>query len=161
MIMSRLEAGGPEDHDGRPGAHSAVAPDCLMIGSQNAWSSSITLRAAAGEIGGSISKPWTRSLSLTCGFWLMRLISVLKRWTTAAGVPAGTAKPSHTATTKSGTPASFIVDTSGNRGERSLAVKASALSLPALIWPSTVGALKKPVVTSPLTTARTAAGAPR
>jgi hypothetical protein len=37
--------------------YSAVAPDCLMIGSQNAWSSSITLRAASGEIGGSISKP--------------------------------------------------------------------------------------------------------
>ena len=91
----------------------------------------------------------------------MRLISVLKRATTLAGVPAGTAKPSHTATTKSATPASFMVGTSGSRGERFLAVKASAFSLPALIWGSTVGALKKPIATSPLITARTAAGAPR
>ena len=74
---------------------------------------------------------------------------------------AGTAKPSHVATTKSGTPASIMVGTSGSMTERSLLVTASALSLPALIWPTTVGALKKPIVTSPFTTARTAVGAPR
>jgi len=37
--------------------YSALAPDSLMIGSQSAWSSSISLRAASGEPGGSISNP--------------------------------------------------------------------------------------------------------
>jgi len=78
-----------------------------------------------------------------------------------AGVPFGTAKPSQVATTKSGTPASIIVSTSGMMTDRSFVVTASAFSLPALIWPTTVGALKKPIVTSPFITASTAAGAPR
>ncbi len=57
-------------------------------------------------------------------------------------------------------PCSSSVGTFGSSGERLRLVTPSAFTLPSLIWPITVGVLKKPIDTSPVITASTPCGAP-
>src|SRR4249919_3028246 len=67
------------------------------------------------------------------------VISRLSLSTIGCGVPAGAMKPTHKVALKSGTPASAIVGTSGNVGERVLPVVPSARTNPALIIGAIVG----------------------
>src|SRR5258706_12855073 len=78
-----------------------------------------------------ISTPAADSLCITSGSARMRITSALSLLTISGGVFAVVNRPCQSSTENPGTPASEIVGTSGNAGERLRAVTASARSLPA------------------------------
>ena len=67
----------------------------------------------------------------------------------AADVPAGASRPNQDATSKSGTPASIMVGSSGMFGERVRAVMASPRSLPSRTFGRIAPAFWNVMVTRP------------
>ena len=71
----------------------------------------------------------------------------------AGGVAAGANSPDQSATSRSGTPASAMVGTSGYSAARRAEVMASTLIVPALTCPATGSASASATKTSPPSTA--------
>src|SRR5512134_1305912 len=80
------------------------------------------------------SVPSSAKRSLTFGSLRAVCSAAVSLSMTGLGVPLGAYRPCHIATSKPGSPASFMVGTSGSEGTRVLVVTAYTLILPPLIW---------------------------
>src|SRR5690606_34586755 len=100
------------------------------------------------------------SLSRTAGVRMTSSSAVLSLLITASGVPLGASTPDQNATTKSLTPASSIVGTSGSTGGLSLVACASATNRPDSTNGTTGSALLNITCTCPSTSAVSAGPPP-
>ena len=89
------------------------------------------------------------------------LASRLSQSIAARGVPAGAKNANHAPASISGNPASCMVGTSGNNGERCRAVRPRARNLPSLILFMALPIRSKVIGTWPASTSWLAGAAPR
>src|SRR5690606_9144081 len=85
------------------------------------------------------SAPWPRSFSLISGFCTTTETALDKRSMTGAGVLLGTNMAYHESTSKSATPDSCTVGTSGNIGLRRTVDTASGFRRPVFTKPAAAG----------------------
>src|SRR3954452_19753745 len=104
------------------------------------------------------SMPSEANLSRSSGMASTASVSLLSRWITGSGVPAGAARPNQAETSKPLRPWAASGVTSGSDDSGFSEVRPSAFSLPALTWLITVGALAKVIATSPASAALIASG---
>ena len=113
----------------------------------------------AGE-SGAVSAPSRASLALTSVSVSARAISALSLATMSGGVAAGTSTPNQVLISKSRTPDSATVGTSGVAGERFAVDTAIARSLPALTCGIAGGMPEKNITTCPPSRSVNAGAAP-
>src|SRR6267378_1359746 len=128
--------------------YSALIPAALAI-LPNLAISLLMCAANCSGVLDATSSPRVLSVAFSSAFPNTLTASAFSRLMIAAGVPAGTSNPNHEVISKSGSPASGIVGTSGSRLARLCTVTASGLTFPALICEPMYTTLENIIDTSP------------
>src|SRR6218665_2810756 len=85
----------------RASDHSILAPEMAISSAHFLISEWMKAAKASGELA-MLSMPWDSNLARMSSDWLILFTKALKRWTIAAGVPAGDASPYQARTSNPG-----------------------------------------------------------